>query len=1134
MLNEPNYILKAHYRHPLLMTFLPSRTARLLILGATLLPSLLAATNPALEQGFTQNVRPFLDQYCVACHSGKTPAAQLDLKSFTNVSSVVQDFAHWTLLMERIERQEMPPKPLPQPPAEGRQKVIEWIKGVRAEELRRTAGDPGPVLARRLSNSEYNYTIRDLTGVDLQPTKEFPVDPANQAGFDNTGETLNMSPALFNKYLAAAREVADHAALTPDGFIFAPGPVLSETDRDQFAIKRIVDFYEAQPTDYAAYFEAAWRYKYRVALRKPAATLASTAVSSKVSPKYLPLIWGILGENVSPGQARKSEVGPIARLQAMWKELPAPGAGKVDTAVVDAKCAEMRDFVIKIRNHTAMQFTAPVVAGPPVAAAPAAPAGATPNPVPGPEGPGRGVATGAPGAGRGPGRGGFRPRGLPAASQPLLTWKYMQFNTHRRNFDPGALRLDTDAPQVPPEIPKYAGLHAEASVRWAVVMKTAQFSDSDLVIPAAERAEYEASFARFAQVFPDAFYVRERGKFFPDNSSDSGRLLSAGFHSVMGYWRDDEPLQQLILDEKGKKELDKLWTEFDFYANHTARTFIQFYFNQSGEVQGGGPESGRPRPVGKEVTDSSVIAGIRDQYIALAKASDNPVAAAWMPVHFNNIDSTLRSLDKMRLEAEPAQLEALVNFAARAYRRSLTKAQRDGLIAYYHKLREKGALSHEDAMRDSIASILISPEFFFRIDLQDPAFGVTTSSAAHTAVGTPLPPYSLANRLSYFLWSSMPDEELVKHAVAGDLGRPDVLAAQTRRMLKDPRSRGLAVEFAANWLDSRHFETYNSVDRSRFPGFTNELRAAMFEEPVRFFEEVIGNNGSILDMLYGNYTFVNPVLANHYGMNDIPEFRLAEVKPPASIGSGNGRGPAPTTEPARPVQKFADRSVNDNTWIRIDDAGKYDRGGLLPMSVFLTQSSPGLRTSPVKRGYWTVRRILGEVIPPPPPVVPELPQDEAKADAPLRDVLAQHRANALCAGCHARFDTFGLAMEGYGPVGERRSKDLGGRPIDASATFPGGFEGSGFRGIQTYIREHRQKDYIDNLSRKLLSYALGRTLLLSDEPVIERMETRLAANGYRFDFMVETIVSSPQFLNKRNTEITQNKRGTEPEPRRGE
>jgi hypothetical protein len=544
-------------------------------------------------------------------------------------------------------------------------------------------------------------------------------------------------------------------------------------------------------------------------------------------------------------------------------------------------------------------------------------------------------------------------------------------------------------------------------------------------------------------------------------------------------------------------------------------------------VLGGGAESGHPRPVGKEVTDASVIAQIRDQYTAFAKASGSPVAAAWMPVHFDKINATLRSLEKMRIEAEPAQLEALVKFAARAYRRPLTKAERDGLIAYYHQLRDKNGLSHEDAMRDSIASILVSPEFFFRIDLQDGSFGSVSSATAHSGavIGTPLPPYSLASRLSYFLWSSMPDEELLKHAAAGDLSRPDVLAAQTRRMLKDPRARGLAVEFAANWLDSRLFENYNSVDRERFPHFTNDLRSAMFEEPIHFFEDVVKNNRSVLDMLYGNYTFVNPVLAKHYGMNDIPEFEPAEAKPASA--------PWPA-QPAPPAHAFADPSVTADTWVRVDDAGKYDRGGLLPMAVFLTQSSPGLRTSPVKRGYWVVRRVLGEVIPPPPPVVPELPQDEAKTDAPLRDVLAQHRANPVCAGCHARFDTFGLAMEGYGPVGEKRSKDLAGRLVDTSATFPGGFEGSGFRGIQAYIKDKRQNDYVDNLSRKLLSYALERSLLLSDEPVIQKMEARLAATGYRFDSLVETIVSSPQFRNKRNTEITQNKRNTEPTPSKGE
>ena len=188
------------------------------------------------------------------------------------------------------------------------------------------------------------------------------------------------------------------------------------------------------------------------------------------------------------------------------------------------------------------------------------------------------------------------------------------------------------------------------------------------------------------------------------------------------------------------------------------------------------------------------------------------------------------------------------------------------------------------------------------------------------------------------------------------------------------------------------------------------------------------------------------------------------------------------------------------------------------MAVFLTANSPGLRTGPVKRGYWVVHRVLGQVIPPPPPVVPELPSDESKSDLPIRDMLAQHRANPVCASCHARFDTFGLAFEGYGPVGESRAKDLAGRPIDAKASFPGGNEGTGLDGVRAYIRENRQNQFLDGFERKLLVYALNRSLLLSDELVIDRMQAKLAANHYRFSSLVETIVTSPQFLNQRNPE----------------
>jgi hypothetical protein len=326
----------------------------------------------------------------------------------------------------------------------------------------------------------------------------------------------------------------------------------------------------------------------------------------------------------------------------------------------------------------------------------------------------------------------------------------------------------------------------------------------------------------------------------------------------------------------------------------------------------------------------------------------------------------------------------------------------------------------------------------------------------------------------------MPDEELRRHAAAGDLHEPEVIKAQARRMLKDPRVRALAVEFGGNWLDIRDFEQIGTVDRERFPSFSDEMREAMFEEPVRFLLDVFQQNRSILDFLYARDTFVNPMLARHYGM---PQ------------GGGDER-----------------------VWVHVEDADLYGRGGLLPMAAFLTKNAPGLRTSPVKRGYWVAKNVLGEQIPPPPPVVPELPADEAKMDLPLRQMLEQHRANPSCSACHARFDSFGLAFERFDPVGKIRTYDLGGRTVDARASFPGGIEGEGLQGIRQYIRDRREADFVNGFSRKMLAYALGRSLALSDEPLIEEIHRELDGDGHRFETVVERIVTSRQFLNKRGLE----------------
>lgn len=1028
-------------------------------------------TRLGLEQRFAGTVRPFLQSYCVSCHGKQNPKGQLDL---AGISAQAGDSAHWALVLEKLVAKQMPPPGAgKQPSAAERDAMVAWIRELRRDEVERNAGDPGTVPARRLSNAEYDNTIRDLTGVDLRPTREFPVDPANQEGFDNSGESLTLSPALMKKYLQAARQIADHLVLKPAGFDFAPHPVLAETDRDKYSILRIIDFYKRQPTDYADYFLAAWRYRNRAALGTPQATLPEVAAQARVSSRYLELVWNTLN---APGE----KVGPIAMLQAMWKALPPPDPRKKgDVTAARQGCAAMRDFVVGLRQKLVWKFSNLAL-----------------------------------------------PRGFSPGGQAFIMWKNRQYASHRRLLNPDALQVGgVSKPRVVIPSSEFGGAEAPQTV--------VDPPDPDLFVPKDEaaRAPYLAAFQRFCSVFPDAFYISERGRMHLDRPNDKGRLLSAGLHNAMGYFRDDTPLMELILDEKGRQELDRLWLEFDFVAFVPERMHLEFIFYERAESKTiSSPEFDFARSEDKDATSDAKIRRLAEAYLAKARASlaqrgGAPVMLQAIEEHFRITSANIRAIEKARAAAEPSHRTALLDFARRAYRRPLTPAEREDLEAFYRSLREKDGLGHEEAVRDVVVSILMSPHFLFRLDLEalpaedaerrgkgpagsqppptptgaardrkEPLIAPAKAGASQPALSLPRPSvssagnfpdgirqvddYALASRLSYFLWSSMPDEELMTRAAAGELHRPEVLAAQARRMLRDARVRGLALEFGGNWLDFRRFEEHNAVDRERFPSFNDELRQAMFEEPVRFLMDQFQNDRSVLDMLYGKHTFVNASLARHYGMEGV--------------------------------------KASENEWVRVESADRYGRGGLLPMAVFLTRNSPGLRTSPVKRGYWVVRRVLGERIPPPPATVPELPQDEGNlGDRTLRQVLAEHRANPACAGCHARFDSFGLVFEGYGPIGEARAKDLGGKPVDTRAQFPGGGERVGLAGLRDYLREGRQNDFLDTLCRKLLSYALGRTLLPSDDPTLQQMRQKLAAGGYRFETLVETIVASRQFRTRR-------------------
>src|SRR5262245_54406151 len=363
--------------------------------GASQSPRERAISAVDLDRAFSREVRPFLDKYCVSCHGVEGRAAQFDLRPYSNAASVVKDFAHWQLVLDKLSAGQMPPPQAElQPSADERQRVVSWIQSVRREEARRSAGDPGLVLARRLSNSEYNNSVRDLTGEDLRPAREFPVDPANQSGFDNSGESLAMSPSLMTKYLQAAREVANAVVFKPQGLGFAPHPMLVETDRDRYAVGRIIDFYKRQNTELSDYFLAAWRYKHRAALGRPKATMAETAAECRVSPKYLATVWRTL-------EVTKEEIGPIAKLQAMWRGLPVPhtlGERQRVEGEIKAGAGKMRDYVVRLRKKIEFKYT----------------------PIKAP--------------------------GLGETAQPFLMWRNKQYALNRMSFNRAALRVEGEPP----------------------------------------------------------------------------------------------------------------------------------------------------------------------------------------------------------------------------------------------------------------------------------------------------------------------------------------------------------------------------------------------------------------------------------------------------------------------------------------------------------------------------------------------------------------------------------------------------------------------------------------------------------------------------------------------------------------
>ncbi len=408
------------------------------------------------------------------------------------------------------------------------------------------------------------------------------------------------------------------------------------------------------------------------------------------------------------------------------------------------------------------------------------------------------------------------------------------------------------------------------------------------------------------------------------------------------------------------------------------------------------------------------------------------------------------------LEPRDAAREIVTRFANGAFRRPVKPVEGDRFLKLYDVAEQEGE-RFEKRIRLALQGVLVSPHFLFRIELDPPG---AKPQAAYL-----ISEYELASRLSYFLWSSMPDEELFRLAAEGKLRQH--LEPQVRRMMKDPKSAAFVQNFAGQWLTLRNLQTV-SPDPKLFPTFTDELRAAMLRETELFFEAVMREDRGILDLIDADFSFVNETLAKHYGIPNVEgqEFRRVQLPP--------------------------------------------TRGGLLTQASILTITSNPTRTSPVKRGKWVLEQLLGTPPPPPPPDVPDLEEDhKAELRGSLRQRMEQHRVNPSCAICHNKLDPLGFAFENFDAVGRWRDKD-GKFAIDPAGVLPDGRSFKGPEELRKILKA--EKDLLGRcLAEKMLTYALGRGVEYYDKCALDDILKALAKDNYRFSTLVVEIVKSEPF-----------------------
>ena len=1100
------------------------------------------SASPAPAQAVSATPPPIFQKYCFECHGLEKPEAGLSIQKLIGAGPVGPHAADWEDIAYMLEAKEMPPVDASAFPTDAeRAAAVSWIRAsVKAYEIAH-ADEPGRVTVRRLTSGEYGYAIHDLTGIDIPVGIDASSDSVGGEGFTNFGDVQFVQDVSIERYLEAAKLVADHAVIGAGPIEFYADP--GKTGLELSALNRINELYSSKGfrvvsgeggrpfglERYGKALYAAWHYKHRAALGEPTATLRGLAEKEGITGRFAEHVWTVLNKPAhryptsETVERFKAMPAPTADIKAsiarartatdeMYKslttwpswffargDLAAGGAGDESPLVFDdttLKAVPSRHYTYALGGRggaRGARGAAPAPAGPTkvhlnftnlnptpgtkpvviwrnarVITRPAAAPGGRGGPPPGAGAAGAGgQAAAAPGTvvarGAAPAVIANVPlrEVLPASS--AAAFKFGQ------SPDGTALGPDDFATDGPVSF-EIAAAAAGTAMEFQVDAELGSDKNTIVRLALSDRPEGSSRDAQQRVLLGDmksagykAFRagIEEYVASLPPNSHGEANPADKdpvpppfdntynspehdAFVLFVKYQRSDKFFTDNLVDGADRARLNHAWNDlFSSWPYHDAYLgmLIDHY---------------------KLATKSRKIQDLTPLEIAAQPAAARPYLTS-LRSHYDEVMRTKKL-------AEPGHVENAVAFASRAWRRPLTPAEKTGLRAFYQKTRAKG-LDHEGAVRALIARVLVSPAFLYRVE------------TVATSAEKPLNGWEMASRMSFFLWSSIPDDELRRAAAAGELSNPTMLAKQVKRMTADPKARRLATEFFGQWLGFYRFDDYRGVDTSRFPEFTDDVKHAMYNEAVSTFEYIVRQNRPVKEVLYADYTFINRPLAKFYGIEK-------DVKLDPAAG---------------------------DAVVKVDGASAFNRGGVLRMGSMLTVTSAPLRTSPVKRGDYVLRRLLGTPTPPPPADAGSIPgDDKAFGGLTLRERLTQHKRNPTCANCHLRIDPLGFPLEAYDAVGRTRDAYADGKAVDTTGEFADKTSIVGTQGLLKYLQT-KDPQVMKTLSSKMIGYALGRTVQASDRALVDGLVT-LGGNA-SFADLATKIVTSRQFRNREGDQV---------------